>query len=121
MVQQVNVLRMTDDTFERDPIRGYGVQDGAAFSMTDYSTSVCVYAYKDDVPVAKICNDMWRIFQNIDENHLTPDDGRSMMCGDIVEISNASGSTYHMVASIGWKRVVMIDGKMMSVEAIAKL
>lgn len=35
---------------------------------------------------------VFHVFQNIDENHMCPDVGRSMMCGDLVELTDSDGN-----------------------------
>jgi len=49
------------------------------------------------------CERAWTVFQNIDENHSTPDDGRSLMVGDLVRVTTESGDeSWWICCSMGW-------------------
>ena len=48
---------------------------------------------------------VWEIFQNIDDDHLTPDDGRSLMVGDLVRLRENGTDTWLQVATFGFKVV----------------
>lgn len=57
------------------------------------------------------CDKVWQVFQNVDDDWLCPDNGRSLMVGDIVKLEPADvdedgeGVSYHRIASMGWDRL----------------
>lgn len=64
----------------------------------------------------RLCDLIWRTFQNVDEDRMPPDGGRSMMVGDVVEIDTDYGHEttkdnydveYWMCDRSGWKRVTL--------------
>lgn len=48
------------------------------------------------------CEALWTRFQNLDEDRLTPDGGRSLMTGDMARIENDGRVTWWICCSIGW-------------------
>jgi hypothetical protein len=49
------------------------------------------------------CEELWKTFQNIDENWHTPDNKRSLMTGDLARIEDETGKvSWYICASIGW-------------------
>lgn len=51
------------------------------------------------------CEHIWTMFQNIDENHRTPDRGRSLAVGDIVRIEDHNGTRYFQCMNFGWNEI----------------
>lgn len=53
------------------------------------------------------CEEAWMRYQNIDEDHQTPDRKRSLMTGDMASVTDESGSTtWWIVCSFGWSQTV---------------
>lgn len=48
------------------------------------------------------CEALWMRFQNIDEDRLTPDGGRSLMTGDLARIEHDGRTTWFVCCSVGW-------------------
>lgn len=48
--------------------------------------------------------EMWEVYQNIDENRLTPDHKQSMQSGDLVHCRTTD--QWWLCCSIGWDRIV---------------
>lgn len=57
--------------------------------------------------VQHVLNEVWRTFQNVDDNWLCPDNGRSLMVGDVIRVANEYGEnvTLHKVDSVGFEEV----------------
>lgn len=49
------------------------------------------------------CGYAWNVYQNVDDDHLTPDGGRSLMTGDMALLVDDDGvETWWIAASSGW-------------------
>lgn len=60
----------------------------------------------DESEVETVLEKVWERFQNLEDPHVCPDGGRSMMVGDLVRLDFEDGSkAYHMVAAMGFKSV----------------
>ena len=50
--------------------------------------------------------DVWKVFQNINEDHCTPDNGRSLMTGDLVRIIGENGAESWWICCLqGWHQI----------------
>ena len=93
-------LFMTDDFFRQTG--GYAASCG---TRADYEERE-VQSFDPPMESARQAAErVFHIFQNIDENHMTPDAGRSMMVGDCVELTDSNGTkTLLRCESFGFAR-----------------
>ena len=52
------------------------------------------------------CENIWNVFQNLTEDHLTPDGGRSLMVGDMVRMNKDGEVSWWICCSFGWEKTV---------------
>lgn len=65
-------------------------------------------------------SECWERFQNIDRNHKTPDGGRSLMTGDLVQILDQDRQeSWWICCSMGWHQIEAPEGAISSLEVAA--
>lgn len=47
----------------------------------------------------------WKAFQNIGDGWMTPDDGRSLMVGDLIKITDGRSVEIHVIKMIGFEKI----------------
>ena len=60
----------------------------------------------DAVSAEEAVTKLWSIYQNIDDAHLTPDGGRSLMTSDLARLVDPEGvESWWICCSIGWHQI----------------
>ena len=79
--------------------------------MADYEPRLTVQVEADSPTSA--ASQIFTQFQNLDDDHLTPDDGRSLMVGDLVMLQEPYGSKVHWlkIEPIGFKIIERPQGE----------
>ena len=92
-------LAMTQDFFRTNA--GYG----EVGTPQDYVERQTIEVEAQSLRFA--AEETWKVFQNIDENRLCPDGGRSLMVGDIIRLRNCDDETETLmrVASFGFEEI----------------
>ena len=73
-------------------------------ALKNYDERQTIVAEADDAHAA--CESAWKAFQNIDEEWMTPDGGRSLMVGDMVRVQCGGTFTWWICCSFGWTQTV---------------
>lgn len=88
---------MTNQFFHRHPL---GDDVGA---VTDYDARPSLKSDGDSVDNA--LEYAWHTYQNLHDDHLTPDGKRSMMVGDIIKVEHNGTTSFHRVEMVGFKEI----------------
>lgn len=96
---------MTEHFFRIDAGIGLASNDGQLVGKADdYKARQSIEV---DAPhTIAAANTVWRTFQNIDDDWCCPDDGRSMMVGDLIKLEEVDGgTTWLRVAMVGFDKI----------------
>ncbi len=112
----VTPLAMSEEIFLKDPMASFARPDSHTVqAISDYENRPETEVEADEILAA--CEKVWTMFQNIDEDHLCPDDGRSLMVGDMLKVTDEDDKTsYWICCSFGWTQTLKPTNEAVRVE-----